>query len=282
MNQAPDSLDKYCFRCGGELEVSNPSLGPVPGLPGRYHWSVETVCSKCGDKGGTSWNIRKVSQSSLQRAMERNMGVGKRRGSLKFLDPFLTPDGRWDFVGVVRVYPLSVFGLKGHPLGLKFSNPVWGSVGGQPDFERKYHASFRYFVGNNLDPEKALCVRLNHIISELDSIEEVALRRESLQDGTFHRDWNEEQIQQVSRQHTTVQIGGQPVDVDLASWEQPQRVILAHLDLAGLPATAAALNLTEAELFLVLGTLVALKEDPEALVEHQQDLDENFRDRRQQ
>ena len=72
------------------------------------------------------------------------------------------------------------------------------------------------------------------------------------------------------------------MDVDLASWEQPQRVILAHLELAGMPATAAAMNMTDAELFLVLGTLVALKEDSEALIEHQQDLDENSKDRRQQ
>ena len=177
MNQAPGFLEKYCFRCGGLLDVSQPTLHPVPGLPGSDQWSVEAVCSKCGDKGGSSWNAQTFkrmdpsssspSQSSLQRALERNMGVPQRSNSLKFLDKFLGPDGREDFVGMVRAYPISVFGLKGRPVGLRFTGPVWGSGGGRPDFERKYHASFRYSVGNNVDPEKALFMRLNRTVSEM-------------------------------------------------------------------------------------------------------------------
>lgn len=285
MDDVPGFLDKYCFRCGGRLDVSEPSLGPVPGMPGGRQWSLVTVCSKCGDKGGTSWaTLRKVdpssrpSQSDMQRAMERNMRVDAEWDSMAFLGP----DGRWDFAGMVRTFPLSVFGLKGRPLGLRFSSTGWGSGASWPSYERKYNASFRYIVGNNLDPEKALCVRLNKYVPELDSIQEVALRGDSFRDGTFHRDWNEEQIRQASRQQTTVQFGGQPVDVDLASWEHPQRVTLAQLELGGYPATAACLNLTHPELLLALGKLVALREDTEALTEHQQDLDDNLRVRRQQ
>ena len=70
--------------------------------------------------------------------------------------------------------------------------------------------------------------------------------------------------------------------MELASWKQPQRVALARLEPAGCPATAASLNLTHPELLLALGTLVALREDTGALGEHQQDLDENLRVRRQQ
>ncbi len=213
----------------------------------------------------------------MQRALERNMGVDENWDSLKFLGP----DGRLDFAGMVRAYPLSVFGLKGRPLGLRFSGPGLGSSAHRPNFERIYDASFRYFVGNNSDQEKALCVRLNKRVPELDSIGEVARGAESFRDGTFHRYWNEEQIHQASRHQTTVQIGGQPVDVDLATWEQPQRVALASLEIARCPATAASLNLTHPELLLVLGTLVALREDTEAVKEHQQDLDENLRIRRQ-
>ena len=283
MNQAPDFQDKYCFRCGGRLDVSNPSLHPVPGLPGRRQWSVETVCSKCGEKGGTSWApLEKVDPSSpshaaMQRTIELNMGVDENWNSLDFLGS----DGRLDFAGMVRAYPLSVFGLKGHPLGLRFSSPGLGSSANWPNFERIYNASFRYIVGNYPNPEKTLFVRLNKPVPELDSIAEVARTAESFRDGTFHRDWNEEQIQQVSRQRTTVQIGGRTVDVDLATWEQPQRVTLASLGLAGCPATAASLNLTHPELLIALVTLVALREDTEAVKEHQQDLDENLRIRRQ-
>lgn len=279
MNQPPQPPEKYCRICGGEMRVLNVSRVPVSGLPGHMQWSADMVCSKCGLKDGVSWNaLRPASELSPSDPLRHRLQQHER-------PKYLGTDGRIDLAVLVHDYSFPVFGLKGQPLGLRLRSPGWGSSIGRGMLEPVYSIELGYVAGNPREPEKALSLSQNRPLPELDSVEHVVenycsqqLRNDYLRDGNFHRDWNEEQISKASRQHTTVHVGGQPVEVELASWEQPQQVVLAQLELGGHPATAAALNLSPPELLEALGTLVALQEDKEALDQHQQDFDENWRE----
>ena len=93
----------------------------------------------------------------------------------------------------------------------------------------------------------------------------------------MYRDWNQERLQKTTGQDATIRVGGMNVDVHFTSWDMPQRVILAHMTIEMHSLMVASLNTDWVELRETLTTLVALQEDQEALVDHQQDLHEVHR-----
>ena len=90
--------------------------------------------------------------------------------------------------------------------------------------------------------------------------------------GDFHRDRNLDRIRLASRQRTTVQVGGTAVEIRLASWQEPQRVILAQLALRTLEPQVASLNTSREQLLPALSALVVLQGDGDALPDHQRDV----------
>ena len=89
--------------------------------------------------------------------------------------------------------------------------------------------------------------------------------------GDFHRDWNTERLSRSPHQQASIEVNGQAVEVELVSWEEPQRVALARLTLGENHLQAASLNLSQEQLLDTLGTLVILQEDGDTLAQHQQD-----------
>ena len=65
---------------------------------------------------------------------------------------------------------------------------------------------------------------------------------------------------------------------DLASWEEPERVILARLSLPEGDILGASLWLSEEELLTALETLVVLQRDEEVLAGRQRDYEEVSRE----
>ena len=86
-----------------------------------------------------------------------------------------------------------------------------------------------------------------------------------------HRDWNLDYLRRAPRRHMTLQVHGRRTTVEIASWQEPQRVALAHLDLDGSPALAASLGMSHIQLIALLKGLAPLARGEEALAEHERD-----------
>ena len=68
-----------------------------------------------------------------------------------------------------------------------------------------------------------------------------------------------------------IQIDGSPTEVEIAHWQEPQQIALAHLALDGRPALAVSLGISQVQLLGLLKSLVALRQDADALAEHDRD-----------
>ena len=61
--------------------------------------------------------------------------------------------------------------------------------------------------------------------------------------------------------------------MELTSWQEPEQVTLAHIQLHGHSIRGTSLNLSDEEVLRCLETLVVLQENQGALAQHQQDFD---------
>jgi hypothetical protein len=90
--------------------------------------------------------------------------------------------------------------------------------------------------------------------------------------GDFYRDWNLQRIEQAAHDRAATGVGGQAVEVEVQSWEE-EGIFLAQLAPGGHPVLVASLGLAKDALLQVLGALVMLQEDRQALAEHQEAFD---------
>ena len=86
-----------------------------------------------------------------------------------------------------------------------------------------------------------------------------------------HRYWNLDYISRAHRRNVTIQIDGKHTEVELAHWQEPQQIALAHLAPDGRPAMAVSLGVSQVQLLGLLKSLVALRQDAGALAEHDRD-----------
>ena len=195
---------------------------------------------------------------------------------------YLGDDGRLDLAQLLTAVPFLVYGLKGRPLGLRFKSPGWGSKNANID-----HVNLGYVSGHRLRPEKVVDITQGseRPMDELRTIESLLhnygpeeQRKMYFYRGDFHRDWNTEHLTRTRRQQAAIEVNRQVVEVELVSWEEPQRVALARLTFGENHLQAASLNLSHEQLLDTLGTLVALQKGGDTLAQHQQDYDEARRE----
>ena len=89
----------------------------------------------------------------------------------------------------------------------------------------------------------------------------------------FHRDWNLNEIERAPRHEASADIAGARAVVELRSWQEPEQITLAHIQLHDHSIRATSLNLSEEELLRCMTALVVLQENQGALTRHQQDFD---------
>ena len=289
MRRPEDRLpDTHCRECGAQLEVRKLNRPRVGGLFGPRQWQADTVCPSCGAAGGVGWATlmsRHSPRNPLMRLLShlrRGRQHPRARAQMRRRDSFLGDDGRVDLSRLLAAVSFPVYGLNGRPLGLRLRSPGWGGKGSPVTIHR---VRLGYVAGDPRQPERAVAltqepevdsgedelgviVSLVHNYAPKEHLEGYTLR------GDIHRDWNLERLRLASRQQTTIQIGTMPVEIRMASWEEPHRVILARLTLGGVQLLAASLNISREELLPALSTLATLKEDHGALAEHQRDLEE--------
>lgn len=254
------------------------------------------VCPRCGAESGTAWTtlmgghsptrnpLKKLfSRLSLQRRSMRK--IAERVAETRARAPNFSAGGRLDLALLVAAVPFPVYGLKGQPQGLRLVSPGWGSKNANIDY-----VNLGYVSGHRLRPEKAVAIAqgserpmddLRAIESLLHNYGPEEQRKMYSYRGDFHRDWNTERLSKAPHQQATIEVNGQALEVELVSWEEPQRVALARLTLGENHLQAASLNLSHEQLLDTLGTLVALQEDGDTLAQHQQDYDDASQEMRE-
>ena len=197
--------------------------------------------------------------------------------SLRTRNPFVGDDGRPNLGRLLAAAPFPVYGLKGRPIGLRLKSRGGGGDGAPVVINQ---IDLGYVVGHPSNPEKAVDLTqgpdVDGGMGELTAIKSLVYYKFSEERGesrfhqrSFYRGWNEERLQNTPRHQATIQIGGMNLVVHYASWDEPQRVILARLTIENHPLRVTFLNTSWEELREVIATLVLLKGDQETLVDYQ-------------
>ena len=267
-----------CYRCGELLGMSRSVMrayqpSPVNAVRLGVDWlstlreslavglsgGWESYCQRCGKR--SAWNEE-----------------------LPFSGPRADPDdalGAGDLPRLLAEAPFSVYGLKGNPLGLRLS-----------DFElsnrSRGQALLRYTAGEPDHPQTALDLAQGALPAR-DSAEErlnaelkavvglvlgcapVEQRRFYMDRRNVHRDWNLDYLNRASSRGVTIQVDGAPANVEIAHWQEPQQIALARLTLDGRQLLAVSIGISHIQLLRLLKGLVSLRQDADALAEHERD-----------
>ena len=284
-------IDTHCRQCGGQLEVSNVRRERVGGFFGSWQSAADTVCRSCGTESGAAWaqlsgSDREVPANPLARLIIR---LRRRRGNMAIRPKgpaYRNAEGRLDLRLLLESAPFPVRGLNGRPLALRLRSPGWGGKGEPPVMHRVH---FGYVSGDPQRPDRALeldqgdldggaSAELAAITGLIHNYGRASLREENSRKVDIHRDWNLDRIGRTPHRQVTLKVEGVAVEADLASWEEPERVILARSSLPEGDILGASLWLSEQELLTALETLVVLQRDEEALAGHQRDYEEVSRE----
>ncbi len=291
--------DTHCRKCGAQLEVRNLSRPRVGGLFGHRQWQADMVCPSCGTTSGSAWTaltavhppknpfmriIFRLKQGGVR--LKRTGPDARLRRMMRERSAFRGNDGHLDLSQLLAAAPFPVYGLKGRPLELRLRSPGWGGRGSPGEV---YRAHMGYVAGEPWQPEQALDItqgpsadgetdELRVIESLIHNYGPKEQRDAYFSQGDIHKDWNLERVQQASRKEATIHVGGMDVEVRLASWDEPQRVILARLTLGDNSLRAASLNISQDKLLEALSTLVALQGEEDVLADHQRSFEELRRD----
>ncbi len=233
--------------------------------------SYDTFCQRCGE------------HSTGGRATAYHAGGA----------PYEDAEGRIDMPRLLASAAFAVYGLKGSPLGLRLRGVGWGAGGGRRSVD---HVSFTYVaegpnqrrraveLSQGIDvagrsAEGRLSGEMRQVIGLVMGYGPQELRREYLQRGNVHRDWNLERMSRAERRRLTITINEAPAEVELAHWWEPELIVLAHVTLDGHSVLATSVGITHIELLALLKTMTALRGDPEALAEHEEGYEEARRPR---
>ncbi len=275
--------EKYCYRCGELLGNSRGTLYmtyrrrsrlvsalsvltfPFIWLKNFYDFrfgSADYSCRFCGVDTEREWREDvlgcephgPLKRPSL-RPVRHTIDVGERG----------QPDA------LLRA-SFPVYGLTGQPLGLELRSVAW-------DVGRLKRAvegiELLYEAGAGQTPRKRLLLeqaagagaiaRIRSPERELRAIVEVVQehgargQRERYSDrGNVFRHWNLDRLAAVPRRIVGLSVGGLPVRVEVAQWNDPQHVIVARMSLGGIAVLAAAVDVPPARLMAILKGLAPL------------------------
>lgn len=179
--------ERFCPRCGHEMDVRKVRPGRVRGRPSRHALQWDLVCPGCGLETGfgvaplVRYGRHRNPLARLYDRLGDLTGLWSSTPTATFGDtspvnPFLwpvhivtglwqaraqrrssrsrkylRPDGMLDLTLLLADLPFPVYGLRGHPLGLQLRSPGWGA-----ENDVLTEVRLGYVTGNPLRPEKAL------------------------------------------------------------------------------------------------------------------------------
>ena len=195
--------------------------------------------------------------------------------------PWISSEGRVDVAELMAAVSFPVYGLKGRSLALRLRSLGSGRKG-DPEVINRVHLG--YVRGHPHSPEVAVSISqgpgmeltygaLREVESLLRNYAPQVQREAWRRHGNFHREWNIERVRQGLRHQAAIDLEGLSVEAEVTHWAD-QRVALARLSIGTHWLSAASLGLAREELVQVLGTLVLLQQDREAVDEHQRGHDE--------
>ena len=177
--------------------------------------------------------------------------------------------------------PFAVYGLKGSPRGLRLSDLDWSARGpgrvilrytsGEPDYPQRALDLTQDADLSREPDEERMMAELRAIISLVLGCASTEQRESYERRRNVHRYWNLDYVSRAHRRNVTIQIDGKHTEVELAHWQEPQQIALAHLALDGRPTLAVSLGVSQVQLLGLLKSLVALRQDAGALAEHDRD-----------
>ncbi len=267
-----------CYRCGELLGMSRRIMyayrpSPVTIVPAMVNWlqslreelasrwsdGRQNYCQRC--RKDSDWNDE-LPFSEHRPAREDALGVGV-------------------LSRVLSDAPFAVYGLKGHSLGLRLSDLDWSARGpgrvilrytsGEPDYPQRALDLTQDADLSREPSEERMMAELRAIISLVLGCASTEQRESYERRRNVHRHWNLDYVSRAHRRNVTIQIDGKHTEVELAHWQEPQQIALAHLALDGRPALVVSLGLSHVQLLGLLKSLVALRQDADALAEHDRD-----------
>ncbi len=287
--------ERFCRRCGAEMEVLDvrrtrvPGRGWLPRIRRQWQWGAELACRRCGLRHGFGWAsvvAYHPSRNPLLRLLRRVADLARSPMGKRFPrrphDLYLRLDRTLDLVRLLGDAPFAVLGLKGHPLDLRLRSPGWSGQDG--DIQQ---VTFGYVAGHPRTPVRALRLEQGRADSQQrtraaasEAIRHLVANNAPREAGEpfrhleeLNRDWNWERVEQAARRRVHLTIEGEVVEADIASWEEPRRVSLASVMLGDRFLVAASLGMSVAELVQALESLVTLERDSETLEQHQSDFE---------
>ena len=267
-----------CYRCGELLGMSRSVMyayrpSPVNIVPAMVNWLVELrreMASRWSDGG----------QSYCQRCRKKSNW----KDDLPFSEP---RPAREDALGLAVLprfladAPFAVYGLKGNPLGLRLRDLDWSGRGpgrailrytaGEPGAARRALDLYQGADVSQQSADERLLTELRSIISLVLSGASTEERESYERRRNVHRYWNLDYLSSAPRRKVTIQIDGKRAELELAHWQEPQPIALVRLPLDGRPAMAVSLGISHVQLLGLLKSLVALRQDTDALAQHEQD-----------
>ena len=177
--------------------------------------------------------------------------------------------------------PFAVYGLKGNPLGLRLRDLDWSGRGpgrailryiaGEPGAARRALYLYQGTDASQQSADERLLTELRSIISLVLGCASTEQKESYERRRNVHRYWNLDYVSRAPRRNVTIQIDGKRTEVELAHWQEPQPIVLARLALGGRPAMAVSLGFSHVQLLGLLKSLVALRQDADAVAQHEQD-----------
>ena len=244
------------------------------------------ACPRCGTKSGVGWTTLVAGHSPRNPFMQLLVRLRYGRRSVRMAakvrqrTPWISSEGRVDVAQLMAAVPFPVYGLNGRSLALPLRSLGSGRKG---DPEVINRINLGYVRGHPLSPAAVSISQgpgeglTYDALREVESLLRNYAPREQLaawrSQGDFYREWNIERVQQGVLHQATIDVEGLSVEAEVTHWDG-SRVVLARLSIGTHWLSAASLGLAREELVQVLGSLVVLQQDHEALHEHQRGHDE--------
>ena len=256
-------FETHCYSCGGELITKKAEKKRLGGIfSRRWQWHIDTVCSGCGREAASAIarytyprpGLMKRSLSPFQELI-RNISP-RYRPLRRGMSEYRGPDGNMDLARLLAAISFKAYGMKGHTLGLRLTSPGYGRTGEVIDRLHFQYITGGLQSGNRAPGERIIDIEQGPGSHRYGDPEADLFSIRGLVD---------------SDREATVRVNGTDAMAELASWDEPQQVTLAHVNIGDHQMRVTSLNLSEEKLLQSLQTLTVLQEDQSALTQHIQD-----------
>ena len=267
-----------CYRCGDLLGMSRSVMYAFRPSPVNFVTAMVNRLGELRHEMALRWSDG--NQSYCQRCRKNSNW----KDDLPFSEPRPAREDALGLAVLPRLLadaPFAVYGLKGNPLGLRLRDLDWSGRGpgrailrytaGEPGPARRALDLYQGADASQQSADERLLTELRSIIGLVLGCASTEQREIYLSRGNVHRYWNLDYVSRAPRRNVTIQIDGKGAEVELAHWQEPQLVVLARLAPGGRPAMAVSLGFSQTQLLGLLKSLVALRQDADALAQHEQD-----------